>query len=142
MAITQIAKARKCGQVRFHALFDYCSYHLNTILEMCGLKPEADKLLEVSREDAVRVLVCWLHRDAAYKTELMSENLARELSEKFVAEFSDETSRYFTNGQWHDAQRPQTSLPLTEATFDGGIIIESRKGNDSLHACIWFEDED
>ena len=142
MAVTEIAKARKCGLVRFHALFDYCSYHFNTILEMCGLKPDADKLLEINREDAICILASWLHRDAAYNTELMSADLASELSEKFFKEFANESSRYFTNGRWRDAARPQTWHPFTDATFDGGIIIESRKGNDSVHACIWFEDED
>jgi hypothetical protein len=72
MAVTEIAKARKCGQIRFHAIYQYPG-DLNRILSMCHLQPEAQKLLEISRDDAVRSLICWLRFDAAYKTELMSQ---------------------------------------------------------------------
>src|SRR3954452_120781 len=141
MALTEIAKARKCGQIRFHAVYQY-PVDLNRILAMCYLKPEAERLLQISRDEAVRVLVCWLHRDAAYKSELMSADLALSLAESFVREFTDETSRFFTNGRWHDSERPQNWQPLTESVFDGGVLIESGRGNDTRHVCIWFEDED
>src|SRR4051794_29561361 len=141
MAATEIAKARNCGQVRVHAIHQY-PVDLNRILAMCYLKPEAEKLLEIGRDEAVRVLICWLHSEAAYKTELMSADLASKLAEKFVDEFSDETSRFFTNGRWFDSQRPQNWEPFTESIFDGGVLIESGRGNDSRHVCIWFEDED
>ena len=141
MAITEIAKARKCGQVRFHAIYQYPG-DLNRILKMCYLKPEAEKLLQIERNEAVGALTCWLHRDAAYRTELMSADSARELAEKFMREFADETSRFFTNGSWFDVKRPQNWQPLTESVFDGGVIIESGKANDTRHVCIWFEDED
>jgi hypothetical protein len=141
MAVTEIIKARNCGHVHFHAIYQYPG-NLNRILAMCHLRPEAEHLLEIGRDEAVRVLICWLNRDPAYKTELMSADLARELAEKFVAEFSDETSRFFTNGHWFDPQRPQTWKSLTESLFDGGVLIESGRGNDSRHVCIWFEDED
>jgi hypothetical protein len=141
MAVTEIAKARKCGQIRFHAVYQYPG-DLNRILEMCHLKPEADSLLEISRADAVGVLTFWLHRDAAYSTELMSAKSARDLAERFVTEFADETSRFFTNGPWHDSNRPKSWQPLTGAVFDGGILVESGRANDTRHVCIWFEDED
>ena len=141
MAITEIAKARKCGQIRFHVVYQYPG-DLNRILEMCHLKQEADSLLKIARDDAVGVLTCWLQRDAAYGTELMSADLARELAERFVKEFADKTSRFFTNGHWHDSQRPQSWHPFTESVFDGGVLIESGRANDTRHVCIWFEDED
>ena len=141
MAVTEIAKARNCGQIRFHAVYQYPG-DLNLILQMCYLKPKAETLLQVGRDDAVRALACWLHRDAAYKTELMSEDSAHELAESFVREFSDGSSKFFTNGRWHDPGQPQNWEPLTESIFDGGIIIESGRANDSRHVCIWFEDED
>jgi hypothetical protein len=141
MAVTEIVKARKCGQIRFHAVYQYPG-DLNRILEMCHLKREADKLLEIGREDAIGVLTCWLHREPAYSTVLMSVESARGLAERFVREFADETSRFFTNGPWHDTERPQNWQPLTESVFDGGLLIESGKANDTRHVCIWFEDED
>jgi len=141
MPVTEIAKARKCGQIRFHAVYQYPG-DLNRILEMCNLKPEAESLLRIERDDAVRALASWLHRDAAYQTELMSADSALGLAEKFVREFSDESSRFFTNGHWYNSKQPQSWQPLTESTFDGGIIIESGRANDTRHVCIWFEDED
>jgi hypothetical protein len=141
MSVTEIVKARKCGQIHFHAIYQYPG-DLNRILEMCNLKPDAERLVQIGRDDAVRVLASWLHRDAAYQTELMSADSALGLSEKFVGEFSDVSSRFFTNGLWHDPTRPQNWQPLTESTFDGGVVIESGKGNDTRHVCIWFEDED
>lgn len=32
---------------------------------MSYLKPEADRFLKIGRDEAVRVLVWWLHRDAS-----------------------------------------------------------------------------
>lgn len=39
---------------------------LNQILTKCYLRPEAERLVEIGPNAAVRALVCWLHRDAAY----------------------------------------------------------------------------
>ena len=141
MAVTEISKARKCGQIRFHAVYQYPG-DLNRILEMFNLKPKAESLLDITRKEAVEVLTCWLHRDAAYKTELMSADSARTLAERFVTEFADGTSRFFTNGRWYDSQRTQDWQPMTDSTFDGGVLIESGTANDTRHVCIWFEDED
>lgn len=141
MPITEITKARQCGQIRFHVIYQY-PYELDQILERCHLKPEAEHLLAITQKEAVEVLVCWLHRDAAYGKELMCGSLARELAEKFVKEFADGASRFFTNGPWHDPRQPQSWQPLTDSVFDGGVIIESGVGNDTRHVCLWFEDED
>lgn len=141
MAVTDISKARKCGHVRFHRIYGY-PVDLDRILTMCYLKPDAERLLEIGRDDAVRVLVCWLHRDAAYQTELMPFQRAQSLAASFVREYSDETSRFFTNGRWDDSTRPQSWQPFTESVFDGGLLIESGRGNDTQHTCLWFEDED
>src|SRR5687767_10468245 len=132
MALTDIVKARKCGQIRFHAVYQY-PVDLNCILEKCQLKPEADRLLDVKRDEAVRVLTCWLHREPAYDTVVMSLESARELSEKFVPDFADETSRFFTNGRWDVSQPLQSWNRLTDSVFDGGLLIESGTGNDTRH---------
>jgi hypothetical protein len=109
---------------------------------MCSLKPVAEKLLQIDRADAIRVLTHWLQSEPAYKTVLMAADLANELAENFIRDFSDETSRFFTNGRWFESDWPQSWESLTEMLFDGGILIESGKGNDTWHVCIWFLDED
>ena len=141
MPITEIAKSRKCGQTSFHCIHQY-PVALDQILVMCRLKPSADKLLEIGSEKATAVVAHWLHRDAAYNTELMSAESAHELAERFVQEFSDGTSRFFTNGRWFEPGRPQSWEPFTDSVFDGGLLIASGTGNDTQHICIWFEDED
>ena len=35
--------------------------------------------------------------------------------------------------------RQEGWTPLTESTFDSGLIVESQGGH---YVCIWFEDED
>lgn len=143
MAVTEMVQARKCGCINFHAIYGY-PVDLNRVLLMCYLKPEADKLLEIGRKDAIEVLTGWLHCDAAYGKELMTLDFARELAEKFVREFADETSRFFTNGRCENGKPPQQHWhPFTESVFDGGVLIESGKGTFTpQHICIWFEDED
>ena len=141
MDITQIVKKRRCGQIRFHFLYQY-PQDLNSILKRCCLKTEADNLLEINREESVAVLTRWLHREPAYGTKLMSEVSALELAENFVMESADDTSRFFTNGRWFDCEEPATWQPLTESVFDGGLLIASGIGNDTIQVCIWFEDED
>ncbi len=120
MPIGEIVKARKCGQIRFYAIYE-CAGDLNRILARCHLRPEAEQLLEIAFDDAVRVLCYWLHRDAAYGIELMSADSAVKLAETFMREYSSETSRYFTNGRWFEPTVPEGWQPLTDSVFDGGI---------------------
>lgn len=140
MPVTEMANARKCGQIRFYAIYEY-PFDLNTILEMCHLKPKADRLLTIDQETAVATLVCWLRKDAAYGNELMSERIARKLAKEFVEAFGDKTSRFLTNGDWAGQENPIWE-PMTETVFDGGILIISGSGKDTRHVCLWFEDED
>ncbi len=141
MPIAEIARARKCGHTHFHIVYEY-PVPLNRILQMCFLKPEADKLLEIKRAEAIAAIKHWLFREPAYHIALMSEELAQKLAEKFIREFADDTSRFFTNGRWFDPQEPKHWQPLTQSVFDGGVIIESGKVNKTCHVCLWFEDED
>lgn len=137
--LTEIAKARKCGQVRFHCIYDQ-PLDLNQILALCHLRAEADKLIAVNRDQAVAVLVRWLHHDLAYNTALMSAKMAHSLATGFLQEFADGTSRFLTNGRWFESS--DTWEPMTESVFDGGLLIVSGSGNETRHVCLWFEDED
>jgi hypothetical protein len=98
--------------------------------------------LKIDRSQAEATLMHWLHREPAYDTVLMSVEKARDLADRFLREFADQTSRFFTNGPWFEARRPQSWHPFTDSIFDGGLLIASGTGNETRHVCIWFEDED
>jgi len=141
MPLTEIAKARTCGQVRFSCIYQYPG-DLNRILQMCGLKANSENLWQIDLSQSIATLTNWLHKDAAYKKEIMSHQLAKQLATSFLNEFADSESRLFTNGNWFDSGDDQSWEPFTDSVFDGGILIEGGTGNDSRHFCIWFEDED
>ena len=141
MPVSEIAKARNCGILRFHSILQYPE-NLNETLERCALKPDAENLIEVDSKDAVATLAHWLAKDAAYGIALMSTAKAQDLALRFVSEFSDPKSRYFTNGHWFVSEKPNAWHSFTDSIFDGGLLISSGEGNDTRLVCIWFEDED
>src|SRR5438552_16054815 len=105
MPLTEISKLRKCGIIRFHTITPYPG-DMNRILAMCGLKPCAEKLVTLTSEQAVATLTRWLHREPAYDTELMSREKAETLASAFVREFSDATSKFYSNARWFEASVP------------------------------------
>lgn len=107
-----------------------------------GLLDSPECYEEIDAVEAARVLENVLHRDMAYKAEIMPMSLARELSGEFVAVFADSDARFFTNGEWG---RPMGALgigpswaPVTSATFDTGVLVVS----DQRVGCVWCMDED
>lgn len=105
-----------------------------------GLMNSPECYEEIDAAEAAKVLESVLHKDMAYKVEIMPISLARELSEAFVAVFADSNPRFFTNGEWG---RPMGTLgvgwtPVTSATFDTGVLVVS----DQSVGCVWCMDED
>src|SRR3954447_17527186 len=119
MPVTEIAKKRKSGWIHFHCIHQY-PVELGEILSMCGLKPEAGNLQAITRSQAVSVLARELHKEPAYDTVLLNIEVAKNLAARFVDEFADETSRFFT---------ARAGTRLTESIWDGGILIEAGQGN-------------
>jgi hypothetical protein len=88
------------------------------------------------------ILTILLHKDMAYDSEMMSLEEAEELAERFLSYFSD-TARYYSNSEWKKKESTGTHHlnswdPLTDATFDSGLIIIDEK----QIGITWFEDED
>ena len=81
----------------------------------------------IDRTEARAVLVEVLHRDLAYRAELMTPARAAELADAFLEETARPGARYFTADQ-----------PATAATFDRGVLVLADSGS----ACLWVEDED
>src|SRR5262249_43061914 len=99
---------------------------LDSTLSDIGFRSLSSAWREISPPDAVSILRNILHRDLAYRAEIMPAWLAAELATRFC-ELFPETTRYFTNGTWDigpsgQLEQPRSWCPLTEATFDAGIV--------------------
>jgi hypothetical protein len=100
-----------------------------------------------NRELAESILVSLLHKDMAYSVEMMTLEKARILTRKFFSLFSSH-ALYFSNSTWNEneyavpAKAFELGLsswaPLTELTFDSGIII----CDNNRIGIAWFSDDD
>ncbi len=130
-----LIKARDCGEIRI-ALVTEMTGDLSRVLSKLGFAPDASMLVEQDRVTALSILTALLWKDMAYEGECMPREQAEAFSNAIIDENCDIHSRYFSNGNW---ALQESWNPLTNATFDAGIIISS---GGRLYFCIWFEDED
>jgi hypothetical protein len=115
---------------------------IDAVLAGTGLKPLSDGWCEIAPPDAIRVLRNILPYDLAYRAEIMPSELAAELADRFCAPVPA-AIRYLTNGTWRagpsdDLEAPSSWCPITDATFDAGIVAVG----ESYLAVVWVEDED
>lgn len=92
------------------------------------------------RASAVAILTQLLHKDMAYGSEIMPIEDARNLASNFISLFDPE-SKYYSNSTWNKNEYGKNISgwnPLTEATFDSGIIVVDK----NKIGIAWFEDED
>lgn len=98
-----------------------------------ALRPPEEWTL-MNAEEASAVATRVLHADLAYDVPLMTHAQARALAHRFLASFGD-GALFVTNG---DLTRGGRWFPLTDATFDTGVIgISARRVG-----LLWVEDED
>jgi hypothetical protein len=146
----RIESERSCGQVSlfveqrpqkdFPNVFQLLDYFTGGH----GFRRIGDKWREVTRDFAERTLVWLLSRDLAYRAPLMSPSLATELATEFLAWFRDDAT-FFTNYLVNrdetavmNGLSPCTGTPITDATFDAGILVV----DSALLGILWFADED
>lgn len=106
------------------------------LLKELGFIPVA--LDEIEDGQARRIFNLILSRDLAYRVEIMSQEEANQLAERFLA-FFEPPVRYFTNGYFTENPFYLRSWdPISKATFDTGVVVlsETRIG------LLWAEDED
>jgi hypothetical protein len=139
--LTEIRTERRYGLM--HAVIEARDTRpVTELLPLFGLSSQTQALLRVSETLALQIARSILHKDIAYHTEIMPLPRADELARKFLASFRGPPVDYFSNGSFthHDDGSVTLSSwsPLTEATFDTGIIVL-----DAGHVgCLWVEDED
>jgi hypothetical protein len=113
-------------------------------LSKAGLDPkEADNLIELPKNEAEQLLSMVLHKELAYRSEVMAKGLADSLSQKLIATYHiPNESKYYSNGHWKDyyfgSNVVNWWIPMTKATFDAGIIIK----NKDMFVSVWVQDED
>lgn len=130
-----IIEARKYGEIR-DAVVSESTNDLSRVLGKFGLAQDASLLVEHDRDSAFAILRELLWKDMAYECECMPRSQAEEVANQLLLQYSTPESKYFSNGDW---SKRQSWNPLTESTFDAGLIVT---GNDGMYFCIWFQDED
>lgn len=133
--LNRIVVARKYGEVRYGVVSERTG-NLSRVLGKFGLTPDASLLVEVDKEAASCILQHLLWKDMAYDAECMHEGEAEEMASALLRRYGESTSRYFSN---RNGPRDGSWNPLTESTFDAGLLIT---GDSGIYRCIWFQDED
>lgn len=118
------------------------SESVSAIAVAFGLSSDAKCYREIDAELARAILICILHRDLAYRNEIMSLARAEELASQFIQEFGKTPCHIFTNGEFE--QEAGAGLVLrrwnsaTDATGDTGVLVLGPEES----ACVWVADED
>jgi hypothetical protein len=137
----EIKSVRNCGEVIARVTERSFSRAEEAAAEF-GLSAREGAYGPISREEAIEVLACVIHKDMAYGVDFVAISRARELAAEFVGAFRQEGTRFFTNGTFGKPREGVDTgaswVPATDATFDTGVLVLSSH----LAACLWFADED
>ena len=102
-----------------------------------GFKPLGKAWRLIERAEALGSLQHILFCDLAYSQPLMEQKTAQFIAESFLALFSAYDCRFCTNGSF-DERSMLGWIPITESTFDHGVIAFDEKSI----GMIWAQDED
>lgn len=103
-----------------------------------GLDPLGRSWIEVDAARARRFLVAILHKDLAYKSDVMPERRAEWLADQFLSAFGRFNGRFATNSPDSPDGFPFSWTPATTYTFDAGIAVLGESGA----GIYWVADED
>jgi hypothetical protein len=130
-----LLQARRFGSFRYATLFDSTN-NLTQVLLGFGLTAEPLLLVEVDVASAVEIVSSLLWKDMVHGIENMPHEQAMRWAREIIEENSSESATYYSNKADSGAN---SWNPLTNSTFDSGIIIRNQDG---LNFCLWFEEED
>ncbi|MFW9994211.1 MAG: hypothetical protein ACFFD4_19360 [Candidatus Odinarchaeota archaeon] len=143
----ELKASRDVGLIHFHLVNHNTSLKkrgelINRYLREWNLTKRG-KLLGIDRGEAKNVLIRILTHDLAHDYEIMSEDEALNLVNRFLQFFKND-ARFFTNAEFTSTPDKPVKLvisswnPLTSATFDTGVFaIDCKK-----IGLILVEDED
>lgn len=102
----------------------------------------ADLLRKISKEEAVAIAEIVLYRDLALQTKPQADMTeTKMIARNLVDTCSENDTKYYTNGSWIDYFDNSGHFSwnsLTDATFDGGVILV----NSNYSVAIWAQAED
>ncbi len=143
MGVTDDIISARDGVVRC-GLSSHASPSISELALEFGLNAIPANYVEIDLSAAHRLIQLVLSQDLAYNSETMPADLAEDLAGRFLNEFGTEGVQFFTNGTFHETPGPHLTWsgvswnPVTEATFDTGVLVISPK----CSGCLWVEDED
>jgi hypothetical protein len=108
------------------------------VARAAGVEPLERRWHEVDEKTAIRFLSALLHRDLAYRVEVMPEHRAKWLAEQFIAEFGKFNSRFATNSLDQPDRTPFAWTSATDYTFDAGLVVMGEAGA----GLYWIANED
>ena len=108
------------------------------VARLAGLEPLGRAWVGVDATRAKQILVAILHKDLAYKSEVMPERRANWLAGEFLRSFGAYNSRFATNSTDMPDAFPFAWTPATPFTFDSGIAVIGDEGS----GVYWVADED
>jgi hypothetical protein len=136
--VTQMMLERSAEQVWLTVLGPGEAQDFDGVALAAGLEPLGRAWVEVNAQRAESVLAALLHKDLAYKSEVMREHTARWLASEFLRGFGRYGSRFATNSSDMPDQMPWSWTPATDATFDSGVVVIGEAGS----GIYWVADED
>lgn len=146
----RVTKARDCGVVHLEVRARNepgepadPRAEADDLVRSLGLRAIGESWRELTRDEARAALRDVLHRDQAYRGELMSESAAQAFADEFLVGFGP-GARFYTNAVFpSEAERGLPGWagsydPITSATFDTGVLVVSAREA----GLLWIEDED
>lgn len=111
---------------------------VNSFVNQLGCSSLGNYWKQINQEQAKKILTAVLNKDLAYSQESMKLADAQKLADKFISFFQN-NCQFFTNAEFtSNYSRLLEWNPITEATFDSGVVIVS---NERI-GLLWLEDED
>lgn len=124
-------------RVTLHIIAWSSPLELSAFLGILGFAKPWETLYPISREEAQRRLANLAAYDQAYDWPADSIEIAAECAREFVESFAEDC-RFFTNSTHRIDASSRAWRPLTNSTFDSGVIaISAERGG-----VLWFEDDD
>ena len=95
---------------------------LDTYVTSLGYNPIGEHWESVSKSQVREILCQLLHRELAYSEEIISEETARHVATKFIANFDEDNYNVFSNARFRN-NRLSDWFPFGTATFEAAIVI-------------------
>lgn len=108
------------------------------VARLVGLEPLGRGWVDGDDARARRFLAGLLHRDLAYKSEVMPSSTADWLAGEFLGVFGLHGARFATNSRDLPHEFPFSWTPATGYAFDAGLAVIGR----SVCGLYWVADED